>query len=37
MLRTYDAHFSVALYSCGTYEYPIEEQEEEEEIKYFLE
>ena len=34
MMRTYEANFSVALYSFGTDEYPIEEQEEEEEIKY---
>ncbi len=34
MLRTYEANFSVALYSLGAYEYPIEEDEGEEEINY---
>lgn len=34
MLRTFEANFSVALYSLGAYEYPIEEDEGEEDINY---
>ena len=34
MIRTYEANFSVALYSLGTDEYPIEEDDDEEPIPY---